>query len=410
MESILEIAKKIKLNGGELYLVGGAVRDKILNREVHDEDYCVVGLSAEKFKEIFPKAIERGKSFFVFELYKKEFAIARKEIKIGVGHKKFEIIANEGVTIEEDLSRRDITINSIAQNVLTGEIIDIFNGKKDLKNKIIRATTEKFKEDPLRVYRVARFASQLEFEVDKNTLNLMNKLKTELKTLPKERVFEELKKALQSNKPSIFFKILKDVEVLDVHFKEIYDLIGSLQSEKYHPEGDSFNHTMIVLDKASEVTKKLEIRFGALVHDLGKGTTPKEMYPDHSGHDERGVELVNKLGDRTGVPKLWINCGKLSAKEHMNGGRFGSMTPSDKVSFIERICKTQLGLEGLEIIVNADRARGNIYSKVKFAEIGEKCIQEINGEYIKQKYGKEVGEKFAQKLHEERVIWMKKYY
>lgn len=409
MEKILEIAKKIKSNGGELYLVGGAVRDKILNREVHDEDYCVVGISAENFKKIFPEAIERGKSFCVFELDKKEFAIARKENKIGAGHKNFEIIADENVTIEEDLSRRDITINSIAQNVLTGEIIDKFNGKEDIENKIIRATTGKFDEDPLRVYRVARFASQLEFEVDKNTIKLMNKLKVELKTLSKERVFEELKKALQSNRPSIFFQVLKDAEVLDIHFKEIYNLIGSLQSEKYHPEGDSFNHTMMVLDKASKMTKKLEIRFAALVHDLGKGTTPKEMYPDHSGHDERGVELVKKLGDRIGVPKLWINCGKLSAKEHMNGGRFGNMTPTDKVGFIERIYKTQLGLEGLEIVVNADRARGNIYTKVEFADIGKKCIKEINGKYIKRKYGIESNEKFAQKMHEERVTWMKKH-
>lgn len=406
MKNILEIAEQIKLNGGTLYLVGGAVRDKILNRKVRDEDYCVVGISVEKFKKLFPEAKERGKSFCVFDIDKREFAIARKESKKGKGHKEFEIKANENITIEEDLARRDITINAMAQNVLTGEIIDIFNGREDLKKRIIRATTTRFEEDPLRVYRVARFSSELEFEVDEQTINLMNKLKPELETLSKERIFEELKKALKSNRPSIFFQILKKANILDVHYKEINNLIGSLQPEEYHPEGDSYNHTMMVLDKASEMTKKLEIRFSALVHDLGKGITPKEMYPHHYGHDINGVELVEKLGKRIGVPKLWIKCGKLAAKEHMRAGMFNNMNPNKKVSFIEKIYKTQLGLEGLEIVVNADRARGDIYSKVEFAKIGNMCMKEINGKYIKQKYNVKSDKSFAQKLHEERVKWL----
>ena len=225
---IKEIANLIEKSGGRLYLVGGAVRDSLLNKPVYDKDYCVVGLEKNKFVELFPNAIPRGKSFEVFDLEGCEFALARTEKKTGKGHKNFEITTNKNITIEEDLKRRDITINAIAKDVLTKEIIDPFNGVEDIKNKIIRAVGESFLEDPLRVYRVARFASQLDFEVEKNTINLMNKLKDELITLSKERVFVEFKKALSTNKPSRFFNVLKEADILDVHFKEI--IVQNLQT------------------------------------------------------------------------------------------------------------------------------------------------------------------------------------
>lgn len=172
-------------------------------------------------------------------------------------------------------------------------------------------------EDPLRVYRVARFASELDFEVQEDTLKLMNSLRGELDTLSKERVFVEFKKALSSNKPSKFFNVLSKADVLDIHFKEIYDLIGSLQPLKYHPEGDSYNHTMITVDNSTKLTNDLLIRYACLVHDLGKGLTPKEMYPHHHGHAEKGVEPVKELSNRIGVPTSWKKAGVLSSKEHM---------------------------------------------------------------------------------------------
>ena len=314
---IKSIAKLIKQNGGRLYLVGGAVRDSLLNKSVYDEDYCVVGIEKNKFVELFPKAISRGKSFEVFDLYGKEFALARTEKKTGKGHKNFKITTNKNITIEEDLKRRDISINAIAKDVLTNEIIDPFNGIEDIKNKTIKAVGNSFLEDPLRVYRVARFASELNFKVEENTINLMNKLKDELITLSKERVFVELKKALSTNKPSKFFNVLKEADVLDVHFKEIYNLIGSLQPLEHHPEGDSYNHTMITVDNSACLTDDLLIRYSALVHDLGKGLTPKEMYPHHHGHAEKGVEPVRNLSNRIGVPTSWKKAGITSSKEHM---------------------------------------------------------------------------------------------
>ena len=337
---ILEIANKIKEKGGKLYLVGGAVRDELLEREVHDEDYCVEGLEATEFEELFPNAFKRGKFFGIYDIDGKEFALARKEEKYGEGHKKFNITTGKEISIEEDLARRDITINSIAKEVLTEKIIDPYGGIKDLKNKIIRATTNAFKEDPLRVYRVARFASVLEFSVNEQTISLMNELKEELKTLSAERVFTEFRKALASNKPSIFFEILRKANVLDVHFKEIYDLIGSIQPKIYHPEGDSYNHTMIVVDKSAQLTNDLQIRFSALVHDLGKGITPKEMLPHHYGHDKNGVKLVENLSNRLKIPNSWTKCGKVAAKDHMLGGIFNKMTPKKQVDFIQRVSKS----------------------------------------------------------------------
>lgn len=279
--NIIDIAKKIKNKDGKIYLVGGAVRDSLLNRPICDEDYCICGLDKDKFLELFPNCNSRGKSFEVFDLEGKEFALARHEKKIGLGHKEFEILTGKEITIEEDLKRRDITINSIAKDVLTGELIDPFGGIKDIEKKVIRATSEAFMEDPLRVYRVARFASELEFDVDKKTIEMMNSLKSELSTLSKERIFAEFRKALKTNKPSIFFNVLKEANVLDVHFKEIFDLIGSIQPIKYHPEGDSYNHTMLALDNSTKLTSDLFVRYSVLVHDLGKGLTPKELYPHH---------------------------------------------------------------------------------------------------------------------------------
>lgn len=408
MEDIIEIAKKIAYNKGRLYLVGGAVRDKLNNIQYHDEDYCVTGLSYKKFEELFPNAHKRGKSFSVYDIDGKEFALARTEEKIGNGHTNFKIITNENITIEEDLKRRDITINSIAQDVLTNQIIDPFNGVEDFKNKIIRATSQSFKEDPLRVYRVARFASKFNFSVDSDTIRLMNSIKSELKYLSVERVFEEFRKAINTDYPHIFFEVLKQANLLDIHFIEIYKLIGAIQPEQYHPEGDSYNHTILALKMAASITKDEKIRFSALVHDLGKGLTPPSEYPHHINHDVRGVKQVQNFGNRLNMPNSWIKCGVVAAREHMKGGIFYKMTPKKQVDFIERIDKTILGLEGLEIVVESDRnCRGTKIEKIRFAELGKKVINNINGTDIMKKYNLSPGIKLKEKIHEERVKYLK---
>ncbi len=412
MDNIIEIANKIKSNGGNVYLVGGAIRDKLLGVASNDEDYCVTGISFDEFRELFPEAYVRGKDFPVFSIGNKEFAIARKERKIGIGHNSFDVEINKKITIEEDLERRDITINAIAKEVLTDKIIDPFGGREDLKNNIIRAVSSHFTEDPLRVYRVSRFASQFDFNVESNTMKMMTLLKDELSSLAVERVYNELSKALLTDKPSRFFDVLRDANVLDSHFKEIYDLIGAEQPIKYHPEGDSYNHTMIVLDKVADKTKylgnerKLELRFSALVHDLGKGATPKEEYPHHIKHEERGVELVKNMGKRLKLPTRLIKCGVTSCLEHMRGGIFDKMTFSKKVSFIERVNNTILGLDGLQIIVNADNMLGN-GDENQFAELGHEVINCTNGDKIMRQYGITEGKEVANKMHEIRVLYLK---
>ena len=242
--------------------------------------------------------------------------------KLQHGHKGFNIYSSKDIKLGEDLKRRDITINSIAKDVLTGEIIDPFNGVDDINKKIIRATSKSFSEDPLRVYRVARFASKLGFNVDEKTLKLMNSLKEELEYLSPERVFDEFRKALNTRKPSTFFEILRIANVLDVHFSEIAKLIGAEQPIKYHPEGDAYNHTMLALDMAAGLTKDEKIRFSVLVHDLGKGLTPKEEYPHHHDHDINGVVQLEKLCNRLKIPNAWKKCGKVSCKEHMRRRNF----------------------------------------------------------------------------------------
>ncbi|NLC87236.1 MAG: HD domain-containing protein [Clostridiaceae bacterium] len=410
---VLEIANKIKENGGILYLVGGAIRNEQMNKQINDEDYCVVGLSKEVFERLFPNAKKRGKFFGVYELERREFALARKEKKIGIGHKEFEIENDKNVTIEEDLKRRDITINSIAKNVLTSEIIDPYNGINDIKNKIIRATSDAFKEDPLRSYRVARFASIFNFEVDDNTINMMKETKEELKYLSPERVFLEFKKALEGNNPSIFFQILRKANILDVHFKEIYDLIGKQQPSEYHPEGDSYNHTMIVVDKSVDFTNKLEVRFSCLIHDLGKGITPQNMLPHHYGHDLNGVALVKNLGERLNIPQKWIKCGKVAAREHMLGGIFDRMKPSKQIDFITRVEKSPLGLKGMQTVVICDKLGKNkseikVKNELNFYILGKKCIQTINGKYIKEKYKIDKEKQIGELLRKERIEWIKK--
>ena len=410
-KEIQEIAKKIESAGGRLYLVGGAVRDEMMGKEGTDEDYCVTGLSQSEFEAIFPEAMIRGKEFAVYDMEKREFALARKERKSGKGHKEFEIETDKSINIEEDLARRDITINSIAKDVLTGKIIDPYGGIEDIKRKVIRKTSDSFLEDPLRAYRVARFAAMLEFEVEETTIEEMKKLKQELQELSVERVFTEFKKALASPRPSIFFQVLKKAEVLEVHFKEIDNLIGKIQPEKYHPEGDSYNHTMNVVDNSSRLTDKLEIRYSCLVHDLGKGTTPENILPHHYGHEERGEKLVAELGTRLKVPKVWTSCGKVAAKQHMKGGYFEKMTPKKQVDFIETVAKSKLGLEGMKIIVYSDRWRQEENPPiVTFDIIGKKCLQEIDGTYVMQKYHIESGLKLKEKLHQERINWIKKNY
>lgn len=374
--TIIQIAETISNAGGRLYLVGGCVRDMILDLPAHDKDYCVTGLSKETFESLFPNAISQGKSFPVYILNGCEFALARKERKTGDKHSDFVCDSSPNITIEEDLSRRDLSINSIAVDVLTEEYIDPFGGLEDIKNKIIKHTSSAFIEDPLRVYRVARFSSQLNFKVSPTTLEIMKTMKKDLSYLSVERVFQEFRKALCTSHPTNFFNILRESNCLDIHFKEISDLIGIEQPILYHPEGDVYNHTMQVLEKTALQTNDELIRFGALVHDFGKSATPRENWPHHYGHDKLGVSIVKSFCRRLKMPHLFEKAGIISCREHMLAGIYSTLKPGTKVDFFERVYKSKaLSLQGVEIIVNSDKTNNE---PIEFAEVGNQVMTTIH--------------------------------
>lgn len=202
--------------------------------------------------------------------------------------------------------------------------------------------------------------------------------------------------------------MLRKANVLDVHFKEIYNLIGQTQPEKFHPEGDSYNHTMLAVDKAATLTQRIEVRYSVLVHDLGKSITPKEMLPHHFAHDKNGVELVGNLSNRIGVPTAWTKCGKLAAKLHMQAGIFDKMRPAKQVELIEELDKSLLGLEGMYIVVKCDKcSSGSFKELINFVKIGRKMLETVNGNTVEEKYKKLQGKAFGNKLKEERINFLK---
>ena len=375
-EIIINIANTISKNNGDLYLVCGSVRDIILGSVPHDYDFCVVGVNANIFENIFPDAINQGKSFPVYILNNHEFALARKESKSGTKHTDFELLVNSKISIFEDLARRDLTVNSIAIHVLTQKIFDPFGGIKDINNKILKMTSTAFSEDPLRVYRVARLSSKLDFEVDPSTLSEMRSMRDELINLSMERVFTEFRKAIATSHPSRFFNVLKECNCLDIHFKEIYNLIGVKQPVLYHPEGDAYNHTLEVLERVSESTTDELTRFSALVHDFGKAATPKENWPHHYDHDKLGVPIIKSFCKRLKMPTVFLKAGSLACSSHMLAGIYPHLKPGTKIDFFEKIYKSKsLSFEGLELIAISDTIKD--YT-IQFAEIGEDVMKNVN--------------------------------
>lgn len=356
MMTELEFARKIESLGGVLYIVGGWVRDIIRGAIPKDKDYVICHLAENIFKENFPRAKKVGNSFpvYLMKIENKdcEVAFARKERKIGQGYTGFAVDYEDNVTIEEDLYRRDTTMNSIAYKVLDESIIDPYNGKTDIYNKCIKAVSKHFREDPVRALRVARQACELDFVIDKNTLVLMNDCKDELSGEPQERIFNELKRALNTDRPSIFFRNLVYADLLDILFPEIHALIGKTQPEAFHPEGDAFEHTMEIVDIVASLTDDVAVRFAGLVHDLGKGVTPEEMLPHHYGHEQKGLEVLLAWNKRMTLPRKWLQGGLFVIKEHMRAARLGKV--GKIVDFLLSVEKNPLGFEGFNCVILAD--------------------------------------------------------
>lgn len=320
-----DFAEKIAAQGGKAYLVGGAVRDKFRGVPAHDRDYCVTGIDEKSFAATFPEAVKFGKSFPVYSVNIDdkgcEVAFARTERKIGTGYRGFEIVFAPDVTIEQDLYRRDTTINAMAIDILSGEVIDPFGGRDDVRNKKIRAVSEHFMDDPVRALRAARQAAQFNFDICAATIEAMRNCGEELANEPTERIFNELETALKTAKPSIFFRSLEQADLLKITFPEIFNLRGKTQPTTFHPEGDAYEHTLNIVDEVSKVNEKPMIRFAALMHDIGKGATPPEKLPHHYKHEHRGLVVLNAMNKRMTLPNEWKKTAAFVIREHMRAPR-----------------------------------------------------------------------------------------
>ncbi len=304
----------------KIYLVGGAVRDTLLNLPVFDHDWVVVGATPEDLLALGYQQVGKDFPVFLNPDTHEEYALARTERKSGQGYTGFTCYAAPDVTLEDDLLRRDLTINAMARGD-NGELVDPYNGKADLDARILRHVSDAFGEDPLRVLRVARFAARfasLGFTIAPETLALMRRMAEsgELAALTAERVWKETEKALQSQSPQIYFQVLRDCGALKALFPEIDALYGVPAPEKWHPEVDTGVHTLMTLAIAAQLSPEVDIRFSALCHDLGKGLTPKELWPHHHGHGPAGVRLVEQLCQRLRVPNPVRELAKLVAEYH----------------------------------------------------------------------------------------------
>ena len=353
----------------KVYLVGGAVRDMLMGKIPHDRDYVVVGSTVD---EMLAKGFKQvGKDFPVFlNENREEYALARKERKIGDNHTDFEFDFDSSVTLKEDLLRRDFTCNAIASihtetPFESGDAIesednfyDPFDGYRDIRNKILRAVRpETFVEDPLRVFRAARFSAQLDFEVEPLTKRLCWKMAQEgmLKHLSAERVWKELEKALQPGYASHkFFELLLEIHALDDWFPEFVDLANAKEQKKFHWSENSFKHTMIALQRVQKCSPV--VKFAVAVHDLGKGNTPTDILPKHIGHDLRGVELIDALCDRLKAPNEYREFAKTFCKNHMRCHKMGQMKLAKQYDLVKCLSDNFKNADLLDDFINCSYA------------------------------------------------------
>ena len=326
----------------KIYQVGGAVRDALLGLPVHDRDWLVVGGTPEAMVAQGFTPVGRDFPVFLHPRTHEEYALARTERKSGHGYQGFTVYTSPDVTLEEDLARRDLTINAIAAPVdWTGAegIFDPYHGVTDLHAKVLRHVTEAFAEDPVRILRVARFAARFtDFSVAPETMALMQAMVQagEVAHLVPERVWQEISRGLMQAQPERMFAVLRACGALAVLLPELDRLWGVPQRADYHPEVDTGVHTMLVLGQAVQQQAPLAVRWACLVHDLGKGTTPADVLPRHIGHEQRGAKLVRQVGERWRVPRDCTELAELVAYEHGNIHRSLDLSAAAMLRLLQR--------------------------------------------------------------------------
>lgn len=344
------------------YLVGGAVRDKLLNISNQDRDWLVVGSTAEEMQSLGYLPVGKDFPVFLHPESKEEYALARTEKKVGKGYTGFECYFSPDVTLEEDLLRRDLTINAIAQDP-TGRIIDPYNGQQDIQNKLLRHVSSAFTEDPLRVLRVARFAAKLYhlgFTVAEETMALMRSMAQsgELNHLTAERVWQEWYKSLCTHSPQVFLSTLRDCGALAIVLPELDCLFGIPQPPKWHPEVDTGIHTLMVAEQAAKLTESPTIRFAAQLHDLGKGATPENEWPSHKKHEFRGLKIIEQLCERLRLPKEYKQLALIVCEQHTNVHRANELKATTKLKILNKldVWRKPARLEEVLLCCQADHA------------------------------------------------------
>ena len=324
----------------KIYLVGGAVRDELLGLPVRERDWVVVGATPQDLLDRKYKPVGKDFPIFLHPESSEEYALARTERKTGRGYYGFETRFAADVTLEQDLQRRDLTINALARDTDTGELIDPFGGERDLSQRVLRHVSEAFVEDPVRVLRVARFMARfapLGFTVAPETVALMREIaaRGELEALVPERVWQETQRALEQPAPSQFFEVLRAANALPVIFPEVAALFGVPQPVRWHPEIDAGIHTLMVLEQAAKLSEDAVVRFAALTHDLGKGTTPPEEWPSHTAHEERSAQLTEQLCKRLRIPNNYRDLAVLVGRYHLLCHKLGELRVGTVLDLLE---------------------------------------------------------------------------
>ncbi|ARG96536.1 multifunctional CCA addition/repair protein [Legionella micdadei] len=395
----------------KVYLVGGAVRDQLLGYPVRERDWVVVGGTPQQMRQQGYQQVGRDFPVFLHPITREEYALARTERKSGQGYYGFDCNYNQNVTLEEDLLRRDLTINAMAQDE-NGKLVDPYRGQADLEAKLLRHVSPAFAEDPVRVLRVARFAARyhhLGFKLADETRALMYAMvkRGELKYLVAERVWQEWQRSLEEINPEVFIKILRECGALEVVLPEIEALFGVPNPKKYHPEVDSGVHSLMSLQAAAELSEDPTVRFAALVHDLGKAKTPMNEWPKHHEHEERGAEIIESLCERLRIPADYRKLAVLVARLHLNIHRLFELQPKTIVNIIEQTdaFRRPQRFENLLIACESD-ARGCGNSKIDYKQgpiwryVFTECAKVTAQHLIEQGFH---GQAIKEALHQRRV-------
>ncbi|HKQ83440.1 MAG TPA: multifunctional CCA addition/repair protein [Steroidobacteraceae bacterium] len=402
----------------KVYLVGGAVRDELLGLAVDERDWVVVGASPQALLDLGYKAVGKDFPVFLHPQTGEEYALARTERKTGRGYYGFEAYFAPDVTLEDDLRRRDLTVNAIAKDPETGQLIDPFGGVRDLQSRVLRHVSAAFSEDPLRVLRVARFAARfapLGFTVAPETLDLMRAMSQtdELNALVPERVWQETLRALSSAVPWRYFEVLREVGALAQVFPELERLFGVPQPPQWHPEIDTGVHTFMVLEQATALSADPRVRFASLVHDLGKGTTPPEEWPRHVGHEERSVKLIEALCERLRVPRDFRELARIVARYHGIAHRADALRASTMVDALDKLdaYRRPERFEQFLVACEADIRGRTGFEKRDYpqAQRWRRAFELARAvQFDRERWGDLTGEEIRERLRQERIATLKR--